>query len=133
MAHQLGPGAAFRDPWLGRDLYGRAVRYRDGGLIKPSPVVRRAMTKTPSAAQRCLTSASAIAPTPAAGDSPPVAAVHRGWSRQAAVPAVRKAGCTTATGAPAPGRAAGRVKRRPHLTQNWEAGSSLRDRLLPVP
>src|SRR5260370_41859737 len=69
-----------------------------------------------------------IAPIPPAYDSPPAAAVHLGWSRRAAVPAARETACTRAKGETAPGRTAGRVKRRPHLTRTREAGPPRPDR-----
>src|SRR5260370_18294688 len=82
-----------------------------------------------------------IAPIPPAYDSPPAAAVHLGWSRRAAVPAARETACTRAKGETAPGRTAGRVKRRPRLTRTRKAGSPRPDRrslppsssLLPPP
>src|SRR5260370_37475555 len=74
-----------------------------------------------------------IAPIPPAYDSPPAAAVHLGWSRRAAVPAARETACTRAKGETAPGRTAGRVKRRPPLTRTRKAGPPRPHRRSPSP
>src|SRR5260370_40734086 len=72
-----------------------------------------------------------IAPIPPAYDSPPAAAVHLGWSRRAAVPVARETACTRAKGETAPGRTAGRVKRRPRLARTRGAGPPRPDRRAP--
>src|SRR5258708_234 len=74
----------------------------------------------------------ATARAPPADDSPPVAGVHRGWSRRAAVPVAGTA-CTKAKGRTAPGQTAGRATRCPRLTQTREARSPPPDRRSLVP